>query len=136
MDDMMESNLTTYPTAYASPFSGSCFLQQVATPPPLTHAFLGKIGLKQKCDLKLNTVKTILLCTLLALGVMQARGVAMTEEDTNHSSAMAAFKEYVVDYVTLQNLPMPLKHGSKVDLRPVTKKNIYLYRYFVTYTSV
>ena len=67
-------------------------------------------------------MKTILLCTLLALGVMQARGAAMTEEDTNHSSAMAAFKEYVVDYVTLQNLPMPLKHGSKVDLRPVTKK--------------
>ena len=129
---MMESNLTTYPTAYASPFSGSCFLQQVATP-PLTHAFWGKIGLKQKCDLKLNTVKTILLCTLLALGVMQARGAAMTEEDTNHSSAMAAFKEYVVDYVTLQNLPMPLKHGSKVDLRPVTKK-IFIYTDTLSHT--
>ena len=103
---MMKSNLTTYPTAYASPFSGSCLLQQVATPPPLTHAFLGKIGLKQKCDLKLNTVKTILLCTLLALGVMQARGAAMTEENTNHSSAMAAFKEYVVNYTLFRHLSL------------------------------
>ena len=108
---MMKSNLTTYPTAYASPFSGSCFLQQVATPPTTTHthAFLGKIGLKQKCDLKLNTVKTILLCTLLALGVMQARGVAMTEEDTNHSSAMAAFKEYVNRLCDITELAHALK---------------------------
>ena len=102
---MMESNLTTYPTAYASPFSGSCLLQQVATP-PLTHAFWGKIGLKQKYDLKLNIMKTILLCTLLALGVMQARGAAMTEEDTNHSSAMATFKEYVVNYTLFRHLSL------------------------------
>ena len=62
--------------------------------------------MKQKCDLKLNTVKTILLCTLLALGVMQARGAAMTEEDTSHSSAMAAFKEYVVNYTLFRHLSL------------------------------
>ena len=129
MDDMMESNLTTYPTAYASPFSGSCFLQQVATP-PLTHAFGGKIGLKQKCDLKLNTVKTILLCTLLALGVMQARGAAMTEEDTNHSSEMAAFKEYVVNYTLLQNLPLVERNscdGAAGIMHNLVKENVFVY---------
>ena len=62
--------------------------------------------MKQKYDLKLNIMKTILLCTLLALGVMQARGAAMTEEDTSHSSAMAAFKEYVVNYTLFRHLSL------------------------------
>ena len=99
---MMKSNLTTYPTAYASPFSGSCFLQQVATP-PLTHAFLGKIGLKQKYDLKLNIMKTILLCTLLALGVMQARG-QKTESDGKNR--LEDFKAFVANRTLGNDLPL------------------------------
>ena len=37
---------------------------------------------------------------------MQARGAAMTEEDTNHSSEMAAFKEYVVNYTLFRHLSL------------------------------
>ena len=37
---------------------------------------------------------------------MQARGAAMTEEDTNHSSAMATFKEYVVNYTLFRHLSL------------------------------
>lgn len=49
-------------------------------------------------------MRTILLCILLALGVMQARGVGMTEENPSRSSKMAAFKEYVVERTLFQQL--------------------------------
>ena len=111
---MMKSNLTTYPTAYASPFSGSCFCSWLLLPPPPTHThrhafvlcFLGRIDLKQKYNLKLNIMRTILLCTLLALGVMQAWGVGMTEENPSRSSKMSAFKEYVVERTLSQHLSL------------------------------
>ena len=51
-------------------------------------------------------MRTILLCILLALGVMQARGVGMTEENPSRSSKMAAFKEYVVERTLSQHLSL------------------------------
>ena len=51
-------------------------------------------------------MRTILLCILLALGVMQARGVGMTEENPSRSSKMAAFKEYVVNYTLFRHLSL------------------------------
>ena len=75
----------------------------------------------------------LVMILMLKITILKADMLSVVSSSCIENIKLSDLKKYVVDYVTLQNLPMPLKHGSKVDLRPVTKK-IFIYTDTLSHT--
>ena len=75
----------------------------------------------------------LVMILMLKITILKADMLSVVSSSCIENIKLSDLKKYVVDYVTIQNLPMPLKHGSKVDLRPVTKK-IFIYTDTLSHT--